>query len=69
MIFRHFQKLRTKIKVGRLKAMPLAETPYADWSAHLFVADRKQYVILSNTASMYSCVMYGTGEKCPNTCQ
>ena len=61
MIFRLSQKLATKIKVGKLAEKPLDENPYADWSCHLFVAGRTQYIMLSNTASMYSCVMYGTG--------
>ena len=61
MIFRLSQKLNTKIKAGTLKAMPLDENPYADWSSHLFTADRSQYVIMSNTKSLYSCVMYGKG--------
>jgi hypothetical protein len=32
MILRLSQKLNTKIKAGTLKAMPLDENPYADWS-------------------------------------
>src|SRR5260370_42696409 len=61
MIFRLSQKLNTKIKTGALGALPLDENPFADWSAHLFVADRTQYVIVSNTKSLYSTVMYGKG--------
>jgi len=61
MILRLSQKLNTKIKAGTLTAMPLDENPYADWSCHLFTADRTQYILLSNTASLYSCVMYGKG--------
>lgn len=61
MILRLSQKLNTKIKVGKLTEMPLDHNPYADWSCHLFMADRTQYIILSNTASLYSCVMYGKG--------
>lgn len=61
MILRLSQKLNTKIKAGTLPAMPLDENPYADWSCHLFTADRTQYILLSNTASLYSCVMYGRG--------
>ena len=61
MIFRLSQTLNTKIKAGTLKEMPLDENPYADWSAHLFTADRVQYIILTNTPSLYSCVMYGKG--------
>lgn len=61
MIFRLSQKLSTKIKVGPLKSLPLDENPFADWSAQLFVADRAQYILLSNTASLYSTVMFGKG--------
>jgi hypothetical protein len=61
MIFRLSQKLNTKIKAGKLTEMPLNENQYADWSCHLFTADRTQYVIMSNTKSLYSCVMYGKG--------
>jgi hypothetical protein len=61
MIFRLSQKLNTKLKAGTLPALPPHETPLADWSAHLFVADRTQYILLSNTKSFYSTVMYGKG--------
>ena len=54
MIIRLSQKLCTKIKAGKLKEIPLDENPYADWSANLFVVDRTQYIILSNTASLYA---------------
>ena len=61
MIFRLSQKLCTKIKAGKLSQMSLDEKPYSDWSAHLFAAGRTHYVILSNTLSLYSCVMFGKG--------
>jgi hypothetical protein len=61
MIFRLSQKLNTKIKAGTLPAMPLDDNPLADWSAHLFLADRTQYILLSNTKSLYSTVLYGKG--------
>ena len=61
MILRLSQKLNTKIKAGTLKALPLDDNPYADWSCHLFTADRTQYIIVSNTQSLYSCVLYGKG--------
>ena len=61
MIFRLSHKLNTKIKAGPLPPLPLDENPFADWSAHLFVADRTQYILLSNTKSLYSTVMYGKG--------
>lgn len=61
MILRLSQKLNTKIKAGTLKAMPLDDNPYADWTCNLFTADRTQYIIVSNTKSLYSCVLYGKG--------
>lgn len=61
MIFRPSRKLATKIKVGRLDSLPLAEDPLADWSSHLFVANRVQYILLSNTKSLYSTAIYGRG--------
>ena len=54
MIFRLSQKLNDKIKAGPLPVLPLDDNPLADWSAHLFLADRMQYILLSNTKSLYS---------------
>ncbi len=61
MIFRLSQKLVDKIKAGTLAALAPDENPLADWSAHLFVAGRTQYVLLSNTRSLYSTVIPGKG--------
>ena len=61
MILRLSQKLCTKIKAGALPTMPLDENPFADWSAHLFLVDRTQYILLSNTKSLYSTVITGQG--------
>jgi uncharacterized protein DUF6933 len=61
MIFRTSQKLNAKIKAGTLAAVPLHEHPLADWSAALFVAGRTQYILLSNTKSLYSTVLHGKG--------
>src|SRR5437764_1968916 len=61
MIFRLSHKLNAKIKAGALRALPLDGNPLADWSAHLFVAGRTQYLLLSNTKSLYSTVLYGRG--------
>ena len=61
MIFRLSQKLAKKVKAGTLASPPPDENPYADWSANLFTADRTQYIILTNTQSLFSVVMYGKG--------
>ena len=61
MIFRLSQALAKKLKEGTLPSVPLDENPYADWSAHLFTADRTQYIIVTNTRALDSVVMYGKG--------
>lgn len=61
MIVRLSQKLATKLHESGLPSLPLDENPYADWSAHLFTANRTQYIIVANTKSFYSVVMYGKG--------
>jgi len=60
-IFRLSQKLAKKIKVSPRTCVPADDNPFADWSGHLFTADRTQYIILTNTSSLYSMVMYGKG--------
>ena len=62
MHFRLTQKLAKKIKeTGTLPALKANQNPLADWTANLFTADRTQYVILCNTATMYTCLFYGAG--------
>src|SRR4051794_36446856 len=61
MIFRATQKLSAKMKAGTLKALSLDDNPFADWSAHLFLAARTQYILLMNTKFLYSTVLYGKG--------
>ena len=61
MILRVSTKLGKKIRVSPESCLPLHENPFADWSAHLFTADRTQYILVTNTASLYSMVMYGKG--------
>jgi hypothetical protein len=61
MTFRLSHKLNSRIKAGNLPTLALDVNPFADWTAHLFVADRTQYILLSNTKSLYSTVLYGKG--------
>jgi hypothetical protein len=61
MIFRFDAKLAGKIKVAPLKALPANPNPYADWTARLFTASRVQYILMTNTRSLYSVVMPGKG--------
>jgi hypothetical protein len=52
---------RAKIKSGSLNTLPLDDNPFADWSAHLFLAGRVQYILLTNTRSLYSVFLFGKG--------
>lgn len=61
MIFRLSTKLATKLKVTPSKVLPLDPNLFADWSAHLFTVERTQFLIVTNTASLYSSVFYGRG--------
>jgi len=61
MIFRLTQKMGKKIGVAPEECLPREDNPYLDWCAHLFRAQRVQYVILTNTASLYSMLMFGRG--------
>jgi len=61
MIFRISTKLGKKIHVTPDKILPVDPNPFADWSAHLFTVARTQYVLVSNTISLYSMVMLGRG--------
>ena len=61
MIFRLSQKLNSTIKAGSLVDLPLDDNPFADWSAHLFAIGRTQYILVSNTKSLYSTMMPAKG--------
>jgi hypothetical protein len=64
MIFRLSHKLAKKLKMPLPKPVPADPNPFADWSGHLFAADRTQYLLLTNTLSLYSTVIYGRGISC-----
>src|SRR5215471_10536589 len=61
MIFRLSEKLNAKIKAETLAILPLGENNFADWSAGLFLVGRSQYILLTNTKSLYSTVLPGKG--------
>ncbi|MHC4715042.1 MAG: DUF6933 domain-containing protein [Planctomycetota bacterium] len=61
MIFRLTRKMAKKIHVAPLSRLPLDDNPFADWCAHLFRAERTQYIILTNTRSLYSMLIFGSG--------
>lgn len=61
MILRLSQNLNQKLKTGKLQALPLYENPFADWSCRLFYANQRQFILLTNSKTFYSCVMPGKG--------
>ena len=61
MIVRLSQKLTARIKAGTLETSPLDENPLVDWSAGLFLVERSQYILVTNTKSLYSTVLPGKG--------
>lgn len=61
MLFRLSTKLAGKLKIGKLEQLPIDSNPLLDWSAHLFIAERAQYIILTNTQSLYSTIFPGRG--------
>lgn len=61
MIIRLGNTLAKKIKETDVPSSPRDPSPFADWTARLFTADRTQYIMISNTVSLYSVVIYGRG--------
>jgi len=61
MIIRLGNTLARKIKETVLPPATPGPNPFADWTARLFTADHTQYILASNTATLYSAVFYGRG--------
>ncbi len=62
MVFRLSQKIARKVKAEwPLPPQELDPEPLADWSCHLFTAQRSQYIICCNTSTLFTCLLYGRG--------
>jgi hypothetical protein len=61
MIIRTSASLNKRIHVYPEEALPLCPNPYTDWTARLFTADCGEYIIVTNTTSLYSALMSGAG--------
>lgn len=63
MIFRLTAKLAKKIGLDPLPVLPCdkGKYPLLDWNAHLFTVQRTQYILVTNTESLYSLIMPGRG--------
>ena len=62
MIIRFTEKLAKKLKLGPItKIDDKPDNPYLEWYANYFTANRVQYVMVTNAASLLTIVMYGRG--------
>lgn len=62
MIFRLTSMLAKKIGMGTLPDFPGGmNNPLADWCAHVFRVEHRQYILLTNSATLYSVIMPGKG--------
>ena len=61
MILRFSQKLGSRLKAGTLKPLPMDDAPVADWTSHVFFFERTPYILVANTAALYSTVLYAKG--------
>jgi len=61
MILRLSGKLNTKIKAGKVEFFPQHDDPLMDWSCHVFMLGRIQNILITNTHSLYSCIIPGKG--------
>ncbi len=63
MILRLPQTLNARLGGGTLAASALHANPLLDWSVRAFAAGKKEYVLLSNTRSLYSVVLDGVARE------
>lgn len=61
MIIRVTQRLAKKIKVAPHASLPSHVNPLLDWTAHLFMVSRWQFVMMTNSVCLYSVVLPGKG--------
>ena len=61
MLFRLTEKLRTRLYLSKLQEAELDANPLADWTVSLFSADRTQFLLVTNTACLYSGVCFARG--------
>jgi hypothetical protein len=61
MILRLSQPLSSRLKTGTRKPLPMGDAPVADWTSHVFFFERTPYILVTNTAALYSTVLYAKG--------
>ncbi len=63
MILRLSDKLSKRIGIRPIESLPLSANPFTDWSSHLFEAGRSEYILSTNTVTLYSIVFPARGIK------
>jgi|WetSurMetagenome_2_1015567.scaffolds.fasta_scaffold00072_10 hypothetical protein len=61
MIIRLSKKLSGKIKEPNLSVSQPHSNPYLDWHAHVFSTGRGQYIVMTNSKSLFSVFIRGAG--------
>lgn len=61
LIFRTTARLAARVHVTPVPAVPLGRSPWTDWTARPFTAARTHYILVTNTASLYSVVLPARG--------
>ena len=61
LIFHLTKKLQSKLGNPALSQEHVEASPHLRWYANFFTADRTQYVLTTNAASLFSVVMYKRG--------
>ncbi|MEX2214375.1 MAG: hypothetical protein WD768_09625 [Phycisphaeraceae bacterium] len=64
MIIRLSDKLARKINAPARPALTPHEEPCADWSAHLFRIGKIEFIIFTNTTTLYSALIRSAGVRC-----
>lgn len=61
MRYRLTTQLMADFQIASLPLLPLADDPLTDWTLRSFVTARKQYVIVTNTLTLYSALLPARG--------
>lgn len=61
MIIRLSQQMSKKVKLPSMVIHEAAANPLCDWAMHLFRFNRLQYLLATNTTSLFSVVIPGRG--------
>lgn len=61
LVFRPTKMLASRLKLQDFEPSAKGSSPYLDWSAHTFVAARHRYLVVANSASLFSIVVPQAG--------